>query len=248
MAEVLAYLEGIGCWSPAWADWSSAASALRGGPVLAAPASRPPAAMLAAGERRRAAPLVLLACEVGAQACAAAGRDPAALPVVFASGHGDVATADAICATLAADPFSLSPTRFHNSVHNAAVGYWTVAAACHAASTAIAAGPGSLAAGLLEAAAQVLADNAPVLFLACEAAAGGPLAAVLGADETLGVALVLAPTRSARTLATLRLRHAADGEGEGGAQALLEALARNAPATLRLAAGPGSALEVTLAP
>ena len=33
---------------------------------------------------------------------------------------------------LAADPRELSPTRFHNSVHNAPAGYWTVAAHCHA--------------------------------------------------------------------------------------------------------------------
>ena len=38
-----------------------------------------------------------------------AGRDPATLPSVFASTHGDLTITDTICATLAADPRAMSP-------------------------------------------------------------------------------------------------------------------------------------------
>ena len=66
----------------------------------------------------------------------ASGRDPATLPSVFTSAHGDLAVNDYMCATLATQPTAISPTRFHNSVHNAAAGYWTIATGCHAASSA----------------------------------------------------------------------------------------------------------------
>src|SRR5690606_42059827 len=62
-----------------------------------------------------------------------------------------LAITDYMAATLASDPRSISRTRFHNSVHNAAAGYWTIGAGCTAAATAVSAGPASFAQGLLEA-------------------------------------------------------------------------------------------------
>ena len=41
--------------------------------------------------------------------------------------------------TLAGDPAAVSPIRFHNSVHNAAAGYWTIGTGCLRATTAISA-------------------------------------------------------------------------------------------------------------
>ena len=67
-----------------------------------------------------------MALEVSLAACRAAGCDPATLPSVFASTHGDLAITDYMCETLATDPTAVSPTKFHNSVHNAAAGYWTI--------------------------------------------------------------------------------------------------------------------------
>ena len=73
---------------------------------------------------------VAVALEVALAACRAADRDPATLPSVFASTHGDLAITDYMCETLATDPTAVSPTKFHNSVHNAAAGYWTIGAGC----------------------------------------------------------------------------------------------------------------------
>ena len=55
-------------------------------------------------------------------------------------------------------PHTISPTRFHNSVHNAAAGYWTIGAGCMQATTALSAYDATFAEGLLEALAQ-LADG-----------------------------------------------------------------------------------------
>ncbi len=95
---------------------------------------------------------------------------------MFASSHGDQSITDYMCATLAQAPTELSPIRFHNSVHNAAVGYWTIATGCHAPSTAVCAQRASFGAGLLEAASQVLAEQRPVLLVCSDIAGSGPLA------------------------------------------------------------------------
>jgi len=129
-------IEGIGLWAPGIADWPAALRVFAGAAPDVAAVAKPSAAALPPAERRRAPEPVLIASEAAGQACAMAGRDPATLACVFASTHGDIAITDTMCETLAADPRELSPIRFHNSVHNAPSGYWTVATHCHAAATA----------------------------------------------------------------------------------------------------------------
>jgi hypothetical protein len=206
--DLIVHIEGIGWWSPGVVDWSAAAPLLRDGAAFPTGGNAKPAAtILPPHERRRAPAPVLLACEVAAQACAMADRAAAALPCVFASMHGDLAITDELCTTLATDPLEVSPTRFHNSVHNAPAGYWTIATQCHAASSAVSAWRGSFAAGLLESAVLACVDETPVLFAAYDIAAQGALAGVIQATMPFGAALVLNAKRGPRTLATLRLHH-----------------------------------------
>ena len=98
-----------------------------------------------------------------------------------------------MCATLASAPTELSPTRFHNSVHNAPVGYWTIATGCHARLHRGRAQRASFGAGLLEAVSQVLAEQRPVLLVCSDIAGSGPLREVTGCSQSFGCALVLAP-------------------------------------------------------
>jgi hypothetical protein len=255
MDALVVNVEGIGWWSPGAADWSAAGPLLRDGkPLPLTGGGKPAAAVLPATERRRAPESVLIACEVAAQACAMANRNPASLPCVFASMHGDIAITNILCSTLADDPLSLSPTKFHNSVHNAPVGYWTVATGSHAASSAVSAWHGSIAAGLFEAAVLAHADATPVLFAAYDITAVGALADALYSPSPFGMALVVAPARGERCMARLRLRHdvAAPAQPQdpsptapiAAAVALLTALARGDTATLRFSDGAGTALTV----
>mgnify|MGYP001056581811 CR=1 FL=1 len=204
MSTLRVHVEGVGLWSPALADFTAMRALLDGAPPPAAPA-RPAAATLPPNERRRAPESVLLAVEAAGQAVAMSGRDAATLACVFASSHGDQAITDYMCATLARTPAELSPTRFHNSVHNAAVGYWTIATGCHAPSTAICAQRASFGAGLLEAAGQVLAEQRAVLLVCSDTGGSGPLREVTGCAQAFGCALVLAPHAGPATLARLDL-------------------------------------------
>lgn len=201
------HIDGIGFWSPGIPDWAALTHVIESGVAAQSDANaRPSPNALPPTERRRAPEPVLLACEAAGQACAMAGRDASALACVFTSTHGDLAITDAMCATLAADPRELSPTRFHNSVHNAPSGYWTVAAHCHAAATAISAAQASFAAGLLEAAIEVHADNDAVLLSAYDIAARGPLAEVAPSTQAFAIAFVLSAERSERSLARLSIQ------------------------------------------
>src|SRR5262245_49841016 len=150
MDALIVQVDGIGFWAPGIPDWAALVRALESGETVALDAAAKPSPnALPPAERRRAPEPVLIASEAAGQACAMAKRDPATLASIFTSTHGDLAITDAMCATLAADPRELSPTRFHNSVHNAPAGYWTVAAHCHKPATAISAAHGSFAAGLV---------------------------------------------------------------------------------------------------
>jgi hypothetical protein len=196
-------IESVAFWAPTLPGWPIARAAFRGegGPVEP-PARRPAPEILAPAERRRAPDSVALALEVAASAVRESGRDAATMPSIFTSAHGDLAVNDYMCSTLAAQPTLISPTRFHNSVHNAAAGYWTIGTGCMAASTALSAFDASFAAGLLEAATQCVADDRAVLLVAYDVQAVGALATVTQSDGLLAAAFILAPTPGAMTQAS----------------------------------------------
>ncbi|HET9033292.1 MAG TPA: beta-ketoacyl synthase chain length factor [Dokdonella sp.] len=193
MSALHVCIEGIGFWSPGWPDWDAARRGLRGEAKADPAVVKPLPTLLAAAERRRAPLPVLLACEIAAQACAAAGHAPDTLPSVFAATHGDLVITDYMCRTLATAPRELSPIRFHNSVHNAPAGYWTIAANCHAGSTSISSWHSTFAIALFEAAVQALADDTPVLLAAYDTESPGPLGDVSPSTTQFGVAMVIAP-------------------------------------------------------
>ncbi|MFT4249446.1 MAG: beta-ketoacyl synthase chain length factor, partial [Pseudomonas sp.] len=187
-----ATIEGIGFWTRGLPGWEVARAFAHGEPVPPEATARPSPQLLPPNERRRAPETVAVALEVALAACQAAGRDPATLPSVFASSHGDLAITDYMAATLAQDPRALSPTRFHNSVHNAAAGYWTIGTGATTPATAISAHRASFAQGLLEALVQLQAGAEAVLLAGYDGGGSGPLGEMALSDGLLGGALVLA--------------------------------------------------------
>ncbi len=197
MTTIAFRIEGVAFWSSGLPGWPVARAAFRGEGAAVEPAAKRPAPeILAPAERRRAPDSVALALEVASAAMADAGRRGESLPSVFTSAHGDLAVNDYMCTTLATAPTLISPTRFHNSVHNASAGYWTIGTGTMAASSALTAFTHSFAAGLLEAATQCVADDVPVLLVAFDVNAVGSLASVTSSEGMLAGALVLAPVHA----------------------------------------------------
>jgi Beta-ketoacyl synthase, N-terminal domain len=234
MSTLAAYVDGVGFLGPGVGDWPAAAGILSGaatwqnGPtVLPLPQSLP------STERRRTGPLVRLTLAVGLEATTRAGADPATLPAIFTSSGGDGENCHEICQALAAPDRQLSPTRFHNSVHNAAAGYWGIATGATPASNALCAHDGSFGAGLLEALCELAVERTRVLLIAYDASYPEPLHSVRPIPASLGVALVLAPERTAQSVAKLEAA-GTDAPADPMADAALEALRVSIPAARSL--------------
>jgi hypothetical protein len=257
------HLEGFAFWSSRLPGWDIARRVIQGeqSPPDTA-ATRPAPMLLPPTERRRAPDTVAVALEVAARACEAAGRSPLDLPSVFASTHGDLAISDYMCTTLASTPALISPIKFHNSVHNAAAGYWSIGTGSSAPYTAISAYQYTFAAGLLESAVQAVCEQRAVLYVAFDIEAKGALATVAQSRGVLGLAMVLSPHRTERSRMLALQIHASDDDEPTPASSagyacvkenalaacfpFVESMARNDDAALRLALGERSALHVTM--
>src|SRR5581483_6334579 len=143
------FVDAIGFAAPGMEDWESARRVLRG------EAGYEPKALslyqpnlLPPNERRRAAPAVRLAFRIAEDAM----RTSSFKPSVLATSDADTSILHRLCTALAQPQRAVSPTDFHNSVHNAAAGYWSIAAGAKPPSTSLSAYDASFAAGLLEAA------------------------------------------------------------------------------------------------
>ena len=157
------------------------------------PVARPAVSLLPPAERRRCALSVAWALAVAQEAVANSGLQADKFAVVFTSSDGDGDIVHRLCTALAAPGAQVSPTDFHNSVHNAATGYWSIGARATAPSTALCAFDASFAAGFLEAATQVQADGKPVLLVAVDLPYPAPLAPFRLVRHGFAAALALIP-------------------------------------------------------
>jgi hypothetical protein len=226
--------------APGLEGWATAARVLCGEtPHEPKPVARPNVTVLPAAERRRAAPSVAWSLAVAQEAVAGSALDAGGLAVVFVSSDGDGDIVHRLCTALAAPGAQVSPTDFHNSVHNAATGYWSIGAHSTAPSTAMCAFDASFAAGLLEAATQVQAEEKPVLLVAVDLPYPAPLAPHRPVRHGFAAALVLVPdgewdvSLGEGEPTPLPLPEFA-GNAAGACLPLLAALARPGAADIRL--------------
>lgn len=200
---------------------------------------RPAVNLLPPAERRRCAPSVAWALAVAQEAVTQSGLDAGAFAVVFTSSDGDGDIVHRLCTALATPAAAVSPTDFHNSVHNAATGYWSIGAHSQAASTALCAYDDSFAAGLLEAACQIAIEARPALLVAVDLPYPPPLAPHRPVAHGFAVALALEPgTGLEVSIGDGEPTSSPLGDFHGNAAAaalpLLAALARPGEAVIRL--------------
>jgi 3-oxoacyl-[acyl-carrier-protein] synthase-1 len=200
------FVEGIGLIGPGLSNWAQGRQCLDGSLhyeaarcVLPLPMALPPA------ERRRAGAVVKVSLAVAQEAIVASGLSAKTLPSVFASSSGDAVNCHEICSALASDDRLISPTRFHNSVHNASSGYWSIASGAMTSSSVLCARDAGFAAGLLEAMTQCVVDDSAVLLVAYDTEYPEPLFSKRQVPDTMGVAMVLAPRPSERSMARIGL-------------------------------------------
>jgi hypothetical protein len=246
-----AYVEGIGLCGPGLDGWAASLRILAGEQDYThAPTRVPASLLLPPNERRRAVQTVKIALAVGAESFAGAARDPAETASIFASSGGDGETIDDIMSVLASANRELSPTRFHNSVHNAPAGYWGIANGARAPSSSLCCHDGSFSAGLLEAAVQAVTEQRAVVLIAYDVCYPAPLSLVRPIAAAFGAALVLSPEFSDSAIACLDLRLDPESVASVMTAPGLEALRKNIPAArglpLLAVLARGAEEEVTL--
>jgi hypothetical protein len=202
-----AWLEGVSLIAPGIANWDSGVAILRGSqPYQPAACVLPMPDLLPPAERRRASRVVKLCVGLAIQASAAAQRAASELACVFCSSNADGHNIHAIFESLTQADRLISPTRFTNSVHNAAAANWTIAARCMQSSQVLCAFDASFAAGLLESMAQAHAEHSPVLMVAYDSEYPEPLYSCRLIPDVGGIGLVLNSTQTSHACAELRLQ------------------------------------------
>jgi len=258
------YIDAVGLFAPGLEGWKNGREVLAGKtPYEAAELPKYKPQLLPANERRRAT----LATRIAFGACedAIEGRldDAAELAAVFASSGGDYTVNDQICRALLRPEKAVSPTLFHNSVHNAPAGYWSIASKSQRASVSLSAYDDSVAAGLIEAVTLAVAEQQPVLLVTSDSAVGEPMNQQRKVLQSFGAALWLSPEQSPNSIASLGLSLAAEACEQSRCQVsdlqalyddnpsarilpLLELLARQTSGTLTLNQPSGLTLSLAV--
>ena len=87
----------------------------------------------------------------------------------------------------------MSPTQFHNSVHNAAAGYWSIGTASNRPATCLGCHDWTFAASLMKAVAECQAEREPVLLCVYDVPMPSPVDVQRPTLDLFGAALVLRP-------------------------------------------------------
>jgi hypothetical protein len=146
---------------------------------------------LPVNERRRASQVVRLTMACAAQALQASPFPADALRMVFASDEGTGEVCQQMLEALASHRL-VSPSLFHNSVHNAPSGYLSIGYRNHQSATSMSLGQESFAAGLLCAATEACTSGQPVLLLAYDPPMTEPLSELLPVAHATASAWIIA--------------------------------------------------------
>ncbi|MCF6209260.1 MAG: beta-ketoacyl synthase chain length factor [Gammaproteobacteria bacterium] len=230
------YISAVGLAAPGLEGWAKGCRVLTGErPYLSQPLDRYKPRLLPANERRRATEVVRLAFRACEDALDNSNLDPGSLAGVFASSGGDYPIIDQICRALRQPQRAVSPTQFHNSVHNAAAGYWSIATGSRAPSISLAGYDGSFSAGLLEAATQVMLEGLPALLAVYDIPPPPPLLAERSILDPFAVTLILDAAPDDACLAALTLYSGTESEDESQmGEIALEAVRLGNPAARSL--------------
>lgn len=187
-------IAGVGLIAPGLEGWQASIPILAGRATYTPSPFEPKApAFCPPNERRRMTPVIRIALQAALEAM---GDEHVDLPTVFASSEGDLGVIDHLCTALAEPHRPVSPTQFHNSVHNAPAGYWHLGRKSHAASTSLSAGEASFASGLMDAMSLVHTEGRSVLLVAYDGSTPERLYPLCPIDQPFACALVLQPWAS----------------------------------------------------
>ncbi len=229
------YLEAVGLAAPGLLSWNASQS------ILAGLQSYTPIALekykptqLPPNEARRATELVRLAFRVAEDLMGTTSISMRDCANVFSSSGGDYIIVDQICQSLCEPERLVSPTQFHNSVHNSAAGYWSIATGSRLPSSSLSAYEDSFCMGLLEAISLCQTEHLPTLLVTYDIKPPYPLSEKRLIPLEFGVAFLLNPIRSPKSIAQLKLSALGENVTASVASPELEVIRLSNPAARSL--------------
>jgi len=257
-------VSGIGLMAPGLHGWTASREILAGiVPHEPNECPKPTGTCLRAAERRRATSVTRLALDVASEALG--NTPPSSVTSIFTSSGGEVEIIHGIFDQLASEDRRLSPTAFHNSVHNAAAGYWSICSGSHHSADSLCAYDDSFATGLGEALLRCACGEQDVLLVAVDLPPLFPISEFRPITQPFAVALLLNPSIESAKLARLKGHYVSASPGsddldEPGLESLrlanpaarslslLMAIAAGRQKSLNLGYGMGGSLMIEIEP
>ena len=200
MSETAVYLDAIGVVTPGVVGWDAFCAALQENGWQASEDWQIIPACLSARQAKRLSETTRLALACAEQIGDALTPDAG---WVFASSLGEGLTLDVILNALSEDEILISPMKFQNAVHNAAVGQWTIAGNMTGPSTSIAAFDDTAGAGMLKTWLQCTQERIPVGMVAYDWPLPEPLHAKRAMTAPLAIAIAVSPAPTSRSIRRL---------------------------------------------
>lgn len=192
LAEVV--LAGVGVLAPGLEDWNTAKRVLSGREEFRhAECADAQIEGISPRERRRLTGLIRQALQVAQDALSQTTFKADEVATVFVSADGDLHISDKILSALTLPGKPVSPTHFHQSVHNAPAGYWHNIHHSLQPSTTLSGAEETCAVGLMESVSQVLCQRAPVLLVIYDEYPPEVFRPFRPMTQPFAVALLLAP-------------------------------------------------------
>ena len=203
MSGTAIYLQAIGVQAPGLSGWQDyVAATAETDWAVSEDWSTVPFCLSPRQAKRLSGPtLISLACaeQIGDAIGAEAGW-------VFASSLGEGLTLDVILQALSEEEILISPMKFQNAVHNAAVGQWTIAKTLQGPSTSIAAFDDTAGAGLLKAWMQCSLEQRSVGLVVYDWPLSGPLLEKRPMSAPLAVGMAFSPVRTDASMRKITCR------------------------------------------
>lgn len=198
------YIDAVSILGPGFPDWATTQAILCEREAYAAtPTPAVSCGYLSANVKRRTTLHMQVALHAAEKAMMQTDLNGTDVELIFASGEGDLGIADEIFSALTKPDKMVSPQKFQNVILNAAIGHLGIILGNQHSATSVSGGEYSFAVGLLQAAASVVMENHPVLFVCYDVLGPARLDPRQVGSEPCSIALLISPQASARTLARI---------------------------------------------
>ncbi|MCK4708697.1 MAG: beta-ketoacyl synthase chain length factor, partial [Gammaproteobacteria bacterium] len=192
------FIQSIGIVGSGFNNWQQAKAILNNdGSFVPDQTDKYKITILKPNEARRTSTTIKIALQTAEETLSNSSFTADQLFSVFVSSDGDPNILQSICEELSTDDKFVSPTQFHNSVHNAPAGYWSIGQQSMQGINSIACGDCSVAGALIEADSLLQTGENAVLVVCFDIKSPTPLDSARTIKYSLSSSMIL--TRKATT-------------------------------------------------